>query len=187
MAHLKINYMRNLLLVALLGIVFSINAQIYKQTSSEVHFFSEAPLENIEAINKASKAVLRVKDSALVVVITNMAFKFEKPLMEEHFNENYMESETYPYSSFKGKIIEGVDFSKDGEFDAKVKGLFELHGVKKEKEFTGKVSKKGNKLSFSSEFMVRLEDYNIKVPSMYVKNLAEEVKVDLKFDLKESE
>ena len=176
------------LLVLCLAVMFgmSLNAQVYKQTSSEVHFFSEAPLENIEATNKDSKAILRTKDSALVVVITNLAFRFEKPLMEEHFNENYMESETYTYSSFKGKVVSGMDFSKDGTYEVEVKGMFEVHGVKEEKSFKGSMTKSGNKISFSASFMMHVEDYKIKVPTMYVKNIAEDVKVDLKFELKKS-
>jgi hypothetical protein len=176
------------ILVLLLAIVLSVsmNAQVYKQTSSEVHFFSEAPLENIEAFNKNSKAVLRINDSALVVVITNLAFRFEKPLMEEHFNENYMESETYPYSSFKGKVVSGMDFSEDGTYQVEVKGMFEVHGVKEEKSFKGMMTKSGNKISFSATFMMHVEDYKIKVPTMYVKNIAEDVKVDLKFELKKA-
>jgi hypothetical protein len=176
------------LLVLLISIVLSVslNSQVYKQTSSEVHFFSEAPLENIEALNKDSKAVLRTKDSALVVVITNLAFRFEKPLMEEHFNENYMESETYPYSSFKGKVVSGMDFSEDGTYEVEVKGMFEVHGVKEEKSFKGMISKSGNIIRFSASFTMHLEDYKIKVPTMYVKNIAEDVKVDLKFELRKA-
>lgn len=178
--------MKNALVILLVLASLSVNAQVYKQTKSEVSFFSEAPLENIEAKNEASKAVLRESDSALVVIITNLAFRFEKPLMEEHFNENYMESETYKYSTFKGKVVSGMDFSKDGTYEVEVKGTIEIHGVKKERTFKGTMTKKGNSISFKAYFDIHVTDFDIKVPTMYVQNIAEDVKVDLHFELKKS-
>lgn len=79
-----------------------------------------------------------------------------------------------------------MDFSKDGTYEVEVKGMFEVHGVKEEKSFKGSMTKSGNKISFSASFMMHVKDYKIKVPTMYVKNIAEDVKVDLKFELKKS-
>lgn len=178
--------MKNSLLVLLVMLTLSASAQVFKQTKSEVSFFSEAPLENIEAVNESSKAVLRQSDSAVVVIITNLAFKFEKPLMEEHFNENYMESETYKYSTFKGKIVSGMDFSEDGTYEVELKGILDIHGVKQERTFKGTITKKGDKITFESSFDIHVADFDIKVPTMYVQNIAEDVKVSLHFELKKS-
>ena len=169
--------MKYTFLIVVLFSAFALNAQIYKQTKSEISFFSEAPLENIEAKNTDAKSVIRTTDSTIIVLITNLAFKFEKPLMEEHFNENYMESETYKYSTFKGKIIKGMDFSKDGTYEVEVSGILDIHGVKKERTFKGTMIKKGDVITFESNFDVHVEDHKIKVPSMYVQNIAEDVNV----------
>ena len=97
--------------------------------------------------------------------------------MEEHFNENYMETEKYPKCIFKGKINETIDYTKDGENKVTVTGKLELHGVTKDVTFSGTMNKAGNEFTLSTKFKIKVADYNIKVPSMYVKNIAEEVEV----------
>lgn len=99
--------------------------------------------------------------------------------MEEHFNENYMESQKFPNSIFKGKINEKVDYTKDGENKVTVTGKMEIHGVVKDVTIDGTLTVKGTELALSSKFKVKVADYNIKVPSLYVKNIAEVVDVTL--------
>jgi polyisoprenoid-binding protein YceI len=99
--------------------------------------------------------------------------------MEEHFNENYMESQKFPNAVFKGKIQEKVDYTKDGETKVTVKGKMEIHGVTKEETYEGTITKKGNDISVKCLFKVKVADYGIKVPSLYVKNIAEVVDIDV--------
>ena len=106
-----------------------------------------------------------------------ISFKFPKPLMEEHFNENYVESTKFPACTFKGKINETIDFTKDGEHKVTVKGTMNLHGVTKEVESTGTITVKGTDIMVASAFKIKIADYNIKVPSLYVQNIAEIVDV----------
>jgi polyisoprenoid-binding protein YceI len=112
-----------------------------------------------------------------------MNFKFKNALMEEHFNENYMESNKYPHAFFKGKIKEAIDYSKDTEIDVTLEGELEIHGVKKQAELPAKINIKGKEIGVFSKFKVKVADYNIKVPSLYVKNIAEEVVVTIKSTL----
>jgi polyisoprenoid-binding protein YceI len=166
-----------LLLTILLSL--NINAQIYtaKSGSTSIHFYSEAPLENIEATNKSASIVLKTSTNDLQMSTSIQNFKFKNALMEEHFNENYMESTKYPKAVFKGKINEAVDYEKDGEHKVTVTGKMEIHGVAKDVTIDGTLTKTGSEIKLYTKFKIRVADYNIKVPSMYVKNIAEVVDV----------
>ena len=150
---------------------------LYKATDGEISFFSEAPVENISAINKDVKALINAKNNEVAFIVTNVGFKFEKPLMEEHFNENYMESHKYKVSVFKGKIIDEVDFTKDGTYEVTAKGTLDIHGVTVEREIKGTLTISNGKINLTTEFDVALKDHKIKIPSVVVKNIAEVVKV----------
>ena len=119
---------------ALLLLTVSYSQQLYKATSSKTHFFSEAPLENIEAVNEKSQGLINTETKQIAIIIPIIEFKFEKPLMEEHFNENYMETSKYKTASFQGKIISDIDFSTNGEYEATAEGVLTIHGVKKEQK-----------------------------------------------------
>jgi hypothetical protein len=169
---------RSLIALALFFSFSGLEAQVYtaKPGGTTITFFSEAPLENIEAVNKVATVVLKApSDIQISMPIRN--FKFKNALMEEHFNENYMESDKYPKCVFRGKINEPVDLSKDGETKVTVTGKMELHGVTRDVNMDGIIKKSGEELKLNSKFRMKVADYNIKVPSMYVKNIAEVVDV----------
>ncbi len=167
------------LLFTAFGFSSGVFAQIFMAKTCDVSFFSASPLENIEAINKASKPLINTSTNDVQIKIVNTAFIFEKPLMQEHFNENYMESEKFPTVIFKGKINEKVDWTKDGENKVTVTGKMSMHGVDKEITIDGVVSVKGEEITISTKFKVKVADYNIKVPSLYIQNIAEIVDVKL--------
>lgn len=150
---------------------------LYKATDGEISFFSEAPVENISAVNKDVKALINAKNAEVAFIVTNVGFKFEKPLMEEHFNENYMESHKYKVSVFKGKIIDKIDFTKDGTYEVTAKGTLDIHGVTVEREIKGTLTISNGKINLTTDFDVALKDHKIKIPSVVVKNIAEVVKV----------
>lgn len=159
-------------------IPFYLSAQnLYTATSSEIRFFSEAPLENIEAVNKDAKSLINTATNEVAVVIGIRQFKFEKPLMEEHFNENYMESDKYKTADFKGKINQEIDFTQNGEYDVTVSGKLTIHGVTQDRTIAGKIKISDNKIYVSSKFPVALKDHNIKIPKAVIKNIAETVDV----------
>lgn len=166
------------IIICLLVSTISISAQdLYKATDGEISFFSEAPVENISAINKDVKALINAKNNEVAFIVTNVGFKFEKPLMEEHFNENYMESHKYKVSVFKGKIIDEVDFTKDGTYEVTAKGTLDIHGVTVEREIKGTLTISNGKINLTTEFDVALKDHKIKIPKVVVKNIAEVIKV----------
>jgi hypothetical protein len=168
-----------LLFMALIVIGITAKAQIYIAKTCEISFFSATPMENIEAVNKNSKPILNTSTGDIQVKIPISNFKFEKPLMEEHFNENYMETEKYPNAIFKGKIQEPVDYKKDGEYKVTVKGNLEVHGVTKERTLEGTLTVKGDQILISTKFPIHVADHKIEVPTLVVQNIAENVDVKL--------
>ena len=120
-------------------------AQIYIAKTCEISFFSSSPLENIEAINKAAKPLLNIATNDIQIKIAISAFVFAKPLMQEHFNENYMESDKFPNAIFKGKINEKLDWTKDGEYKVTVTGKLSIHGVEKDRTIDGSGYNKRNR------------------------------------------
>jgi hypothetical protein len=183
-----LTFMKKICLIMFLAGASILSAQIYtaKSGATSVTFYSEAPMENIEAVNKAASIVLKSSTSEIQVRITMQNFKFKNSLMEEHFNENYMETDKkvdggYPnrYAEFKGKINEPVDYTKEGENKVTLTGKMMIHGVTRDVNLEGTLAKKGEDLIIHSKFKVKVADYNIKVPSMYVKNIAEVVDVTI--------
>ncbi|MFN7013376.1 MAG: YceI family protein [Bacteroidia bacterium] len=169
--------MKKLILLLFLAPFYVFAQPIFTAVSSEIHFFSAAPLENIEATNKDAKSLLNTESKEVAVIIGIRQFKFEKPLMEEHFNENYMESDKYKTADFKGKINEQIDFLKDGEHDVTVTGKLTIHGVTQDRTIAGKIIISGNSIKVNSKFPVALKDHNIKIPKAVIKNIAESVDV----------
>lgn len=173
--------MNKLLSAALLTLCLNLGwAQIYTSKQATAHFLSKSELEDIEAKNSLAKLALNAATGKIQAKVQIKAFKFKSSFMEEHFNENYMESEKYPFSSFDGKINEPVDYNKDGECKVTCTGKLDMHGVIKEVTIPGTLKIKGSEITLDALFKVKLEDYKIKVPSLYVKNIAEEIDVDLK-------
>lgn len=167
------------LLLVTIATGLTAHAQLYKNKAdaTSISFFSKTPLEDIDAVNKKATIVLKTTTNDIQFGVTMLGFKFPKPLMEEHFNENYVESSKYPTCIFRGKINETVDYTKDGDYKVTVKGTLDLHGVSKEIEVPGTITVKGNTIIINAAFKIKMADYKIKVPSMYVQNIAEEVDV----------
>lgn len=165
--------------LCVVALTINANAQLYKgkAEASTISFFSKSPLEDIDATNKKVSVVLRTTTNDIQFAVPMIGFKFPKPLMEEHFNENYVESTKFPTCTFKGKIVETIDFTKDGEHKVTVKGPLELHGVTKDIETIGTLTIKGTEIHVVATFKIKVADYNIKVPSLYVQNIAEVVDV----------
>ena len=154
-------------------------AQLYFTKNGSVSFFSSTPMEDIRAGNNQVISILNTGSGEIQFSLLNNAFHFKKALMEEHFNEEYIESAQYPKSTVKGTIsnLKEVNFSKDGIYNITVSGSLNLHGVTKSISVPGKLTVKGNSLSASSVFKIRTKDYNIKIPAAVKNNIAETVEL----------
>ena len=149
-----------------------------------IKFFSSTPVENIEAENFKVTAIVDEATGKLEFSALIKSFEFEKALMEEHFNENYLESNTYPKAGFKGEIV-GFDASKitDKPMDVVVKGILNIHGVAKEVEERGTIAKVDGKYVLTSTIMVSPEDYKIEIPNTVSDKIAKELEVTIKVTL----
>jgi hypothetical protein len=157
-------------------------AQKFSSVKSNIRFYSDAPLEKIEAVNTDSKSVLNSSNNEIAFVVPIKNFHFESPLMEEHFNENYMESNKFKFGTFKGKINEKVDFSKDGKYEVTATGILNIHGVEKERTISGTLIVAGTNISADSKFSVQLKEHNIDIPKLVLQNIAEVVEVFVHFE-----
>jgi polyisoprenoid-binding protein YceI len=161
------------------------NAQIYLGKTCDISFYSKGPIEDIAALNTTTKPIFNAAKGEVAVKVTIKGFKFDKQLMEEHFNEKYMESDKYPYAVFTGKVNEPIDYKKDGTYKVTLTGKLDMHGVAKDRTIDGTVTIKGGEISFDSKFVVALKDHNIEIPSLVAQNIAETVDVTIKTTLVE--
>lgn len=175
------------LILSVLFVVFSIlisNAQKFEGKESFVKFFSAAMLEDIAADNKEARTLYDHSSNQIAFSIPIKKFKFSKKLMQEHFNENYMESEKYPTATFSG-TVSGFDISKDDAQEVVAKGTMKLHGVSKEVEVNGTLQSTKEGLVLKAEFPIKLKDYKVKIPKLLLQNIAEAVTVTLDFTYQE--
>jgi hypothetical protein len=150
---------------------------IFVTKSASVAFFSSTIVEDIEATSTTASSVLDTKSRNIIFRANNTSFQFKKKMMQEHFNENYMESDKYPYSEFKGKITDDVDLTKDGNYVVNVSGNLNVHGVTKSYQTKATLSVNQGTITAKATFRVRIEDHQIKIPSLVFKNIAEFVDV----------
>jgi polyisoprenoid-binding protein YceI len=177
--------MRKLITASLLFIGTLLNAQVYSCKDGITKFTSEAPLELIKAQSNKTIGVLDCATKNVQFSIEIDSFEgFNSGLQKEHFRENYMETEKYPRATFKGKIIEDVDFSKQGATVVRAKGVFNIHGTEKEKIVKVKLNIANKGISVESNFEVPLEDHNIKIPKVVNQKIASVILVEVKAELK---
>ncbi len=167
-------------------VTISVQAQKYMTKNGNIKFYSETPIETIEATNNQVNSALDSKTGDLVFKVLIKSFQFEKALMQEHFNENYMESDKFPNSTFQGKVtnLSSIDFTKEGSYDATIEGDLTIHGVTKKISAKGTFTvKAGDKVHGFSKFNVKPSDYDIKIPELVVKNIAESIEVTVDVEL----
>lgn len=172
-------------LICMCNITFTY-AQKYITRTGSISFFSEAPLENIEAYNNQVSGVVDLETGGMAFTLLMRAFTFEKALMQEHFNEKYVESQKFPKATFKGNIKD-FDSLKLGteKVDITVSGKLTIHGVTKDLSAPGTLRKDTNgNIEGKSVFNINLQDYEIKVPSAVRKNIADniEIKVNMVYE-----
>jgi polyisoprenoid-binding protein YceI len=153
----------------------------YFTKTGKITFTSTAALEDIEAKNKSVVSILDAKTGALQFSVLMKSFEFEKALMQEHFNANYVESDKFPKAEFKGMIInnKSINYTKPGTYTAKVKGLLTIHGVTKPVETTGTVKVEGDGLKVTSVFNITVADYKIAVGAALKEKIAKTVKIEV--------
>lgn len=166
-----------LIILALLGIGPQTATSLYWCKDLRTSIYSEAPIENIEAASKSGISIINTRTLEVQFTIPIRSFKFEKSLMQEHFNENYMESDRFPNAKFKGRINEQVDFAKNGQYPVTVSGALEVHGVTQQRTVKGTITVSGESITIGSTFNVLCKDHQITIPKLVFKNIAESIQV----------
>jgi len=177
--------MKNMLLLLLAAAFLTNNseAQKYFTKIGKINFdaTSASSPEKIEGVNRTVTCVVDTKTGNIQFAVLMKGFEFEKALMEEHFNENYVESEKFPKAEFKGAIADNdkVNYAKDGMYAVTVKGKLTMHGETKDVEAQGKLTIQGGKISAAAEFNVLLADFKVSIPGLVADKVSKTAKISI--------
>jgi hypothetical protein len=173
--------MPKLIITGLLFLIcFNADAQgKFYTKSGNISFFSSTFLEDIAAINKSVVTLLDTKAGDLQFAALLKGFEFKKALMQEHFNNDYVESGKFPKAEFKGQVTNNseINYTNNGTYAANVKGKLTIHGVTKDIEAAGTIVVKDGKMTLSSTFNVLVADYKITIEKLYRDNISKSIKV----------
>lgn len=149
----------------------------YFTRQGHISFFSHTPVEDIRAVNNQVLSIIDIATGDVEITLLMKSFSFEKALMQEHFNENYVESHKYPKANFSGKIenLEQIIAGENGS--AEIKGSLTIKGVTKALEVESRITIENDTISLKGKFMVTVADFNIKIPAVVRNNIAKEVEV----------
>lgn len=174
--------MKNFILLALLFILYPITAQNkFSSSKCVVYFEASVPLfEAVQAQNNDVDCTLVANKSEITFTVVIKKFKFKRDLMQEHFNNNYMESSRYSKATFKG-IIEKFDLKQitDVEKDFMIKGKITVHGQSKMITVLAKIRKAGNGILVNSNFILNTDDFNIEIPSIVISKISKSVNTQI--------
>lgn len=182
--------MKRLITLILLNVLAfaGFSQSIFMTRNGQISFFSKTPVENIEGVNNEVTSMLDIGKGDLVFAVLVKSFHFEKALMEEHFNENYLESNTYPKATFQGKIknLSAINFTKDGTYEATIEGDLTIHGVKQLHKAVGTITVSKGKIAGVSTFTLKLADYKIEIPSLVADKISPtiEIRVNCQYEPK---
>lgn len=170
-----------LFLILLALFVLPANAQKLVSRNSHIWFSASTPLEDIVAHNRQAVSILDPSNGSLAFNLLVKSFEFKVALMQEHFNENYLESDKYPKSTFQGKINNNADinYRKNGTYKAEVSGDLTIHNVTKPVTTSGTVDVKDGIVTAKAQFIVKPVDYDITIPSVVENKIAKEVEVNI--------
>jgi len=151
----------------------------YFTRNGNISFDASSPLEKIEAVNEKGASVFDVASGQIEFSVLMKAFYFEKALMQEHFNENYVESDKYPKAIFKGAVANpaSINTTKDGVYQSKVTGKLTLHGVTNDVESNASFTVKGGVVTASTDFTIAPADYKIEIPSLVKEKIAKTIHI----------
>jgi hypothetical protein len=170
---------RLLLLLVLLTAFIAVNAQKYMTKNGFISFFGHTPMEDIKGDNNQVNSILDISTGDMVFQALVKSFHFDRALMEEHFNENYMESDKFPKTSFKGKItnLSSVDFKKNGTYEVTVEGDMTIHDVTNKITTKGTLEVVSGGVNANSKFSIIPEDYKINIPGVVRDKIAKSLEV----------
>lgn len=173
-------------MILLGGFGLSLNAQKYFTKQGDISFYSDAPTEKIEAFNHKATCVIDLETGNMQWAVLIKAFEFKKALMQEHFNENYMESSKFPKANFKGSIkgFEDKDWSSNGTFELPFEGELTVHGVDKQVDGIASFTIADGMIKATSKLIVKCSDFDISIPKVVEENIAKQIELTISANLK---
>lgn len=169
--------MKYLVTLFFICLVWTANAQLFTTQTGEISFFSKTPMEDIDAVNKQVGSIINSATNEVAVQMRVTNFIFPNKLMQEHFNENYLETDIYPNATFKGKIKESIDLKVAGTYTVTATGTATIHGVSRPVELKGTLVSTGKTVALTCLFDIHLDEYKIDIPKIVFKKIAEVIKV----------
>jgi polyisoprenoid-binding protein YceI len=169
------------ILLFLTGLVLTSFAQADKYFTRDgiIKFTSDAPAEKIQSSNKEVNIIIAPATSAIAIKVVMKSFSFEKQGMKDHFNRDYLETDSYPNATFEGSITNIKNWSVNGTYDVVAEGTLTIHGVSKLVKQSGKIIIEDGKITVSSDFNILLTDYNIKVPNNFIARINNTVNLQI--------
>jgi polyisoprenoid-binding protein YceI len=168
-----------ILFIAMLTLCQVTQAQKLITKTGHVWFYSKTPVEEIEAHNRQAVSTLDPATGEVVFMLLIKSFEFKRALMQEHFNENYLESDKFPKASFKGKItnLDKINFKKDGIYNTEVSGDMTMHNVTKPLTAKGTLEVKGGTVIANAKFLTTAHDWDIEIPTVVEDKIAKQIEV----------
>lgn len=162
-------------------LVMAQQQELFHTSRGNIAFFSKAPLEDIAAENEATVSLINTQTNEIVVRINISQFSFPNKLMQEHFNENFMESDKYPIATFKGNIEDAIPWEKPGSYPATATGVLHIHGKDVQRKIKGTITVGNPGIGLDARFQVPLKDHDIKIPTIVFNKVAEVIDVRCQF------
>jgi len=156
----------------------------YLTNEGQISFFSHTAIEDIKAENLEVASVIDAASGEVAIIVKMTDFQFEKKRMQEHFNENYVESEKFPKATFNGAILNNsqIDYSSKGEYQVLVEGEMTIHGISNKVDAEGIIEVISDGIIARTKFLLNPEDYGIKIPKVVRKNIAEKLEITVEFN-----
>ncbi|WP_232010726.1 YceI family protein [Mucilaginibacter gotjawali] len=150
---------------------------LYLCKNARIAIFSGALIEDINAVTSSGLSIYNAASGELDFSVAISSLQFEKSFMQQHFNSDYMESDKYPRAIFKGKMLEHIDVTKDGDYPVTVNGRLSVHNITQNRTIQGNVAVKNGVITMTSEFIVKCADHHIDIPQILFYHIAENIKV----------
>mgnify|MGYP006118954347 FL=1 len=155
----------------------------YLTKNGAITFYSKMPLEDIKADNNQVLSIIDASSGKMAISILMKSFMFKKALMQEHFNENYVESDKFPKATFKGSIL-NFETIKEAAIKAQVKGVLTIHGISKEMTIDANFTNTKETIQVNGNFFIEMDDFDIEIPAVVAKNIAKKIKVSFNLNHK---
>ena len=161
-------------------ISFCANGQKLITRTATIRFNSDAPLEKISATNRQGVCLLDINNNTIEAAVLMRGFEFRKALMQEHFNENYVESHRFPKAQFKGKISSGSpQWTTDGSYDVQLEGNLTIHGETRPVRIPASIRVNKGIVSAQAEFSINVDDYKIRIPALVADNINKNIRINI--------